>query len=89
MTGSSTMLSCFLERKSPAERFPFNFHWKVALELLLRTVKLISERRTVSDIIFERANIFILEKRWYREKLPSSFYDEGSFLFAKKIQEFK
>jgi len=60
-------------------------HWKVALELLLRTVKLISERRTASDIIFERANIFILEKRWYREKLPSSFYDEGSFLFVEKI----
>jgi hypothetical protein len=83
MTGSSTLVSCFAERKSIAERFLFN-PLEVALELLLRTVVLISKRRRGSDIIFKEPMIFIGKKVVPRKKLHSSFYDEWSFFIAKK-----
>ncbi len=83
MTGSSTMVSCFAERKSAAERFLFN-PFEVALELLLRTVNLISERRRESDIIFKEPMIFIGKKVVPRKKLHSSFYDVWSFFICKK-----
>lgn len=51
MTGSSTMCVDF-KRGNGLLRHFYSTHWKVALELLLRTDQLISERRRVSDIIF-------------------------------------
>ncbi|ASS96013.1 hypothetical protein BS1321_20140 [Peribacillus simplex NBRC 15720 = DSM 1321] len=38
----------------------------------------------LSDLRAEKRCFSFSEKRWHREQLPSSFYDDGSFFYAQK-----